>query len=59
MGLEQTLKCWVFVHGKPGLLTKKGVDLLIYLISNKDKVLTKESIVEHLRGDYIDFGRLL
>ena len=35
-------------------LTKKELDLLIYFISNKDKVLTKESIAEHLWGDYID-----
>jgi DNA-binding response OmpR family regulator len=42
------------VHEKPVLLTKKEFDLLIYFISNKNKVLTKESIVEHLWGDYID-----
>jgi len=44
----------VFVLDKPVLLTKKEFDLLIYFISNKNKVLTKESIVEHLWGDYID-----
>lgn len=36
------------------LLTKKEFDLLIYFISNKDRILTKESIAEHLWGDYID-----
>jgi DNA-binding response OmpR family regulator len=35
-------------------LTKKEFDLLMYFISNKNKILTKESIVEHLWGDYID-----
>jgi DNA-binding response OmpR family regulator len=35
-------------------LTKKEFDLLIYFISNRNKVLAKESIVEHLWGDYID-----
>jgi len=42
------------VNGKPIILTKKEFDLLIYFISNKDKVLTKEYIVEHLWGDYMD-----
>ncbi len=31
-------------------LTNKEFDLLIYLISNQDRVLTKESIAEHLWG---------
>lgn len=35
-------------------LTKKEFDLLLYFISNKNKVVTKESIVEHLWGDHID-----
>ncbi len=44
----------VFVKDNLIALTKKEFDLLIYLIANKNKVLTKESIVEHLWGDYID-----
>jgi DNA-binding response OmpR family regulator len=44
----------VFVKNQSVVLTKKEFDLLIYLIANKNKVLTKESIVEHLWGDYID-----
>jgi DNA-binding response OmpR family regulator len=36
------------------ILTKKEFDLLLYFISNPNKVLTKESIVEHLWGDYMD-----
>jgi DNA-binding response OmpR family regulator len=44
----------VVVKGKVISLTKKEFDLLVYFISNKNKVLTKESIVEHLWGDYID-----
>jgi DNA-binding response OmpR family regulator len=35
-------------------LTKKEFDLLLFLAINKDKVLSKESIAEHLWGDYID-----
>lgn len=44
----------VMVNGKNVSLTKKEFDLLVYFIVNKNKVLTKESIVEHLWGDYID-----
>lgn len=43
-----------FVNQHPLTLTKKELDLLIYFISNANKVLTKESIAEHLWGDYID-----
>ncbi len=42
------------VKGLSIVLTKKEFDLLLYFISNPSKVLTKESIVEHLWGDYMD-----
>jgi DNA-binding response OmpR family regulator len=35
-------------------LTRKEYELLLYFISNKNKVVTKEAIVEHLWGSYID-----
>lgn len=35
-------------------LTRKEYELLLYLLSNKNKVVTKEAIVEHLWGDDID-----
>jgi len=35
-------------------LTRKEYDLLLYFIYNKNRVLTKESIAEHLWGDNID-----
>jgi len=37
-------------------LTRKEYNLLIYFITNKDRVLTKESIAEHLWGDSIDMA---
>ena len=40
-----------FVHGQEVILTPKEFDLLGYLLMNKNRVLTKESIVEHLWGD--------
>lgn len=44
----------VKVSGKVLRLTKKEYELLLYLIINKNKVLTKHSISEHIWGDYID-----
>ena len=46
----------VTVHGKPVELTKKEYNLLLYFITNKNKVLTKESIAEHLWGDDIEMA---
>ena len=44
----------VYVNNEQVILTKKEYDLLFYFISNKNKILTKESIAEHLWGDYAD-----
>jgi len=35
-------------------LTRKEYEMLLYFIVNKNRVLTKQSIAEHLWGDYID-----
>ncbi|MEG1611497.1 MAG: response regulator transcription factor [Alistipes sp.] len=34
-------------------LTRKEYDLLMFLVMNENRVLTKEAIVEHLWGDYM------
>jgi DNA-binding response OmpR family regulator len=47
---EQQVK----VHGEKVLLTKKEYDLLLFFIANKNRVLTKEAIAEHLWGDHAD-----
>ncbi len=40
-------------------LTRKEFDLLLYLVNNKERVITKESIAEHIWGDQADtFGSL-
>jgi DNA-binding response OmpR family regulator len=44
----------VFVNNHTVSLTKKEFDLLLFFISNKNKVVTKESIAEHLWGDNMD-----
>ena len=36
------------------LLTKKEFDLLIYFIGNKNRVLSKSTLAEHLSGDFAD-----
>lgn len=46
----------VFANGKPISLTKKEFDLLLFFISNKNRVVTKESIAEHLWGDDMDMA---
>lgn len=35
-------------------LTRKEYELLLYFVVNQNRVLTKQSIAEHLWGDYID-----
>ncbi|MFC3562887.1 response regulator transcription factor [Pedobacter jamesrossensis] len=37
-------------------LTKKEFDLLVYFLSNKNKVVTKNAMVEHLWGDEMDLS---
>ena len=44
----------VSVHGTPLVLTKKEYELLLYFIYNKNRIVTKESIAEHLWGDHAD-----
>lgn len=46
----------VYVNDHLVELTPKEYDLLIYLVMNKERVLTKEAIVEHLWGDYMGIG---
>ncbi|HRH65860.1 MAG TPA: response regulator transcription factor [Bacteroidia bacterium] len=42
------------VHDRVLALTKKEYDLLLYFVTNKNRVLTKNSIAEHLWGDDMD-----
>lgn len=44
----------VTVNDKSLRLTKKEYELLLYLMINKNRVLTKQSISEHIWGDFID-----
>ncbi|MCC6288705.1 MAG: response regulator transcription factor [Chitinophagaceae bacterium] len=44
----------ISVHNKPVDLTRKEYDLLLYLASNKNKVISKNAIAEHLTQDEAD-----
>lgn len=44
----------VLVHHEEVTLTRKEFDLLIYFIGNKNRVLSKSTLAEHLSGDFAD-----
>lgn len=44
----------VSVNNEIVSLTKKEFDLLIYFIGNKNRVLSKSTLAEHLSGDFAD-----
>lgn len=44
----------VTVNDKEVSLTKKEFDLLLYFISNKNKVISKSALAEHISGDIAD-----
>ena len=46
----------VFVEDKKLQLTPKEYELLLYFVINKNRVLTRQSIAEHLWGDYMDMA---
>jgi DNA-binding response OmpR family regulator len=46
----------MYVKDKLISLTKKEHELLLYFLSNQNKVLTKEAIAEHLWGDHADMA---
>lgn len=44
----------VTVNDKEVMLTPKEFDLLVYFIGNKNRVISKTSLAEHLSGEYAD-----
>lgn len=44
----------VSVNGQNVVLTKKEFELLLYFATNRNHVLSKQSIAEHLWGDHVD-----
>lgn len=45
----------VWVQEVPITLTLKEYELLLFFVTNKNRVLTKQTIAEHLWGDNVDF----
>ena len=46
----------VAINNNQVALTKKEFDLLLFFVTNKNRVLSKEIIAEHLWGDHIDLA---
>ncbi len=46
----------VHVNSKELDLTQKEYQLLLYLVTNKNKILSKNAIAQHLWGDDLDFA---
>lgn len=44
----------ITVNREVVILTKKEFDLLIYFVGNKNKVISKSTLAEHLSGDFAD-----
>ncbi|GHS93596.1 DNA-binding response regulator [Bacteroidia bacterium] len=44
----------VFVNGEAVVLTRKELELLLFLIGNKNRVISKNALAEHLSGDMAD-----
>ena len=44
----------VFIHDQEMKFTRKEYELLMFFVSNKNKVITKTGLAEHLWGDYMD-----
>ena len=44
----------ITANGKPVILTKTEYDLLMFLIGNKNRVISKNALAEHLSGDMAD-----
>ena len=44
----------VTANGAPVVLTKKEYDLLLFFIGNKNRVISKNALAEHLSGDMAD-----
>ncbi len=44
----------ISVNNHPVILTKKEFDLLLYFFGNKNRVISKSTLAEHLSGDIAD-----
>lgn len=42
------------INDRPVELTNKQYELLLFFVANKNRLVTKQSVAEHLWGDYVD-----
>ncbi len=49
-----TLAKAILVNNQPVIFTRREYDLLLYLVTNKNRVISKNAIAEHLSGDEAD-----
>ncbi len=45
---------WITVHNQPVSLNRKEFAILLYLVSNKGRLVSKTALAEHVWGDQID-----
>jgi DNA-binding response OmpR family regulator len=46
----------VYINNQPVTLTRKEYDMLLFLIANKNRIVTKESLIEHLWDSDVVFS---
>ncbi len=46
----------VLIQNTEMTLTKKEFELLLFLINNRNKVVTKQTLSQHIWGDYMDYS---
>jgi DNA-binding response OmpR family regulator len=46
----------VYINNQPVTLTRKEYDMLLFLVANKDRIVSKESIIEHLWDSDVVFS---
>ncbi len=46
----------VKIHHHDMSLTKKEFELLLFLVNNKNKVVTKQTLSQHIWGEYMDYS---
>lgn len=44
----------VFVNGESAIFNRKELDILVFLLVNKNRIIRKSAIAENIWGDYID-----
>ncbi|HKK41225.1 MAG TPA: response regulator transcription factor [Bacteroidales bacterium] len=46
----------VYINGQKAELTRKEYDILVYMIVNRNRVITRDALAEHVWGDNISYA---